>query len=205
MSSTNRTNAKERHVSDYYVTPQRDILHFFENWIKDECEDDTEDNISMCRDLDNVVWLDPCAGGDVNHEMSYPAVIENQLGGRYVTTMDIREDSLAEHKGVDFLMYNGKEEYDIVITNPPFNQAQQIIEKAHRMTQENGFVIMLLRLNFLGSKQRKLFWEKYPPYRIYVHHKRMSFKDEGGTDSIEYAHFVWKKGHLTKEAKLKII
>jgi hypothetical protein len=33
----------------------------------------------------------------------------------------------------------------------------------------------------------------------------MSFKDEGGTDSIEYAHFVWKKGAKPSEALLKII
>jgi hypothetical protein len=204
MSSTNRTNAKERHASDYYVTPQQDIKLFFENWIKDECVNDGDDFIDMCRNLQDVIWLDPCAGGDPNHEMSYPSVIENYLGAQHIVTMDIREDSLADIKQ-DFLLLDSDEQYDIVITNPPFNQAQEIIVKAHEHTQENGFVIMLLRLNFLGSKQRKLFWEQYPPYRIYVHHKRMSFKDEGGTDSIEYAHFVWKKGAKPSEALLKII
>lgn len=32
------------------------------------------------------------------------------------------------------------------------------------------------------------------PHEIYVHSKRMSFTKNGGTDSVEYAHFVWKKG-----------
>lgn len=57
---------------------------------------------------------------------------------------------------------------------------------------------MLLRLNFLGSKQRKEFWDKFPPKWIYVHHKRMSFTDNGATDSIEYAHFVWRVGEYDR-------
>lgn len=203
MSSTNRTNASERHISDYYVTPQKDILDFFQHWIKDECEDDSQDFISMCRDLQDIVWRDPCAGGDSLNEMSYPAVLENELGAKYVQTIDIREDSLAETKG-DFLeMEVG--DVDITITNPPFNLAQQIIEKALTTTQKNGYVIMLLRLNFLGSKSRKPFWDKYPAHRIYVHHKRMSFKEGGGTDSIEYAHFVWKVGENPINTILKVI
>lgn len=203
MSSTNRTNAKERHVSDYYVTPQKDILDFFEHWVKDECEDDSKDFISLCRDLQDVVWRDPCAGGDINHEMSYPAVLEHQLGAKYIETIDIREDSLAETKGDFLAMEVG--DVDITITNPPFNLAQEIIEKALATTQTEGFVIMLLRLNFMGSKTRKPFWDKYPAHRIYVHHKRLSFKEDGGTDSIEYAHFVWKVGKHTKDTTIKII
>ena len=147
--------------------------------------------------------LDPCAGGDEKHPMSYPDVLQ-QYGVDEIVTNDIREDSLADHK-VDFRYWPDGEMYDMVITNPPFNQAQEIIEKAISLTVEGGYVVMLLRLNFLGSKQRKPFWEEYPPYRIYVHHKRMSFKDTGGTDSIEYAHFVWRIGERPQEAKLKIL
>jgi len=202
MSSTNRTNASERHVSDYYVTPQKDILDFFEHWLKDECEDDSKDFIDMCRSLQDVIWLDPCAGGDINHEMSYPAVLEKHLGAKYIITNDIREDSLAKNKQ-DYLSSDFGQ-VDITITNPPFNLALEIIEKAMMTTQKDGYVIMLLRLNFLGSKIRKPFWDKYPAHRIYVHHKRMSFKDKGGTDSIEYAHFVWRVGSKT-ETKLSLI
>jgi len=64
---------------------------------------------------------------------------------------------------------------------------------------------MLLRLNFLGSKSRKPFWDQYPAHRIYVHHKRMSFTDNGATDSIEYAHFIWKVGKSDQDTKLYVI
>jgi hypothetical protein len=153
--------------------------------------------------LSNVIWLDPCAGGDDKHDMTYPWVLENELGINNVLTLDIRENSLADRKG-DFLNYLDIPDVDITITNPPFNIAEQIILRSFDVTQKDGFVIMLLRLNFLGSKARKPFWDKYPAHRIYVHHKRMSFKDEAGTDSIEYAHFVWKVGHKG-ETLLKVI
>lgn len=184
MSSTNRKNASERHVSDYYVTPIKDVRDFIREW----------GGLT-----DDMLILDPCAGGDVTHEMSYPTALN-----RAIDTIDIREDSLAEVKG-DFLTMDIEKKYDLVITNPPFNLAQEIIEKAHEVTKEGGHIVMLLRLNFLGSKARKAFWEKYPPYQIFVHHRRMSFQDDGGTDSIEYAHFVWKKGVSPDFAQLRII
>ncbi len=64
---------------------------------------------------------------------------------------------------------------------------------------------MLLRLNFLGSISRFEFFKKYMPKYIYVHHKRIAFTDNGKTDSIEYAHFVWHKNNYPKFAQLKVI
>ena len=46
---------------------------------------------------------------------------------------------------------------------------------------------------FFGSKKRKKIFENNMPEYCFVHHKRISFMN-GATDSIEYAHFVWKKG-----------
>lgn len=69
-----------------------------------------------------------------------------------------------------------------------------------------GFVIMLLRLNYFGSQKREEFWEDNMPAKCYVHRKRMSFTDEGGTDSIEYMHAVWQKdAYIRNETKLSII
>jgi hypothetical protein len=64
---------------------------------------------------------------------------------------------------------------------------------------------MLLRLNYIGSKDRAWFWKKYPPYAIYADNKRMSFTPDNGTDSIEYAHFVWKKWANPESAKFYIL
>jgi len=191
MSSTNRSNAREDHVADYYVTPINCIRDFFTAW-----KEDVEDELGG-------VWLDPCAGGDKNHHMSYPEFISNELGIK-TKTIDIREDSLAEIKA-DFLEMKFQNKYDVVITNPPFNKAVEIIEKALDVCKDGGYVVMLLRLNFFGGKLRQEFWDKQMPTNAYIHRRRMSFLDNGGTDSIEYMHAVWKKGEYPKFTKIRII
>jgi len=126
--------------------------------------------------------------------MSYPKAMEELFWYKNLETIDIRSDSLANIKA-NYLEYDCKNKYDMIITNPPFNIALDIIKKALNDVNESGYVIMLLRLNFLGSKQRFKFWENNKPKYIFVHHKRMSFTENGGTDSIEYAHFVWQRGY----------
>lgn len=102
------------------------------------------------------------------------------------------------------------------------NCAIPIIEKALDDVAENGYVIMLLRLNFFGSKERKPFFDKYIPEWCFVHHARIGFTDKkdesgyvlfdkngqtkrGSTDSIEYMHAVWRKGYKPEYTKLVVI
>lgn len=222
MSSTNRSNARKEHVSDYYVTPIPDIELFLREF-----------NKRIVLGWDKCKILDICAGGndeikDVNgirelyHPMSYPTAIHNVFGNCNVNTIDIREDSLAITKG-DYLTMNIKDyKPEIIITNPPFAIATDIIEKAINDVVDGGYVIMLLRLNFFGSEERKPFFEKYMPEWCFVHRKRMSFVDKkdnigcvefnkegkpkkGSTDSIEYAHFVFRKGTKPDYTKLVVI
>jgi len=49
---------------------------------------------------------------------------------------------------------------------------------------------MLLRLNYFGGKKRKKFWDENMPKYVFVHNRRMSFAEDGKTDSIEYMHAV---------------
>ena len=52
MSSTNRSNARKEHISDYYVTPVKDIITFL-----GALDEEVKLNIW------NEIILDPCAGG----------------------------------------------------------------------------------------------------------------------------------------------
>jgi hypothetical protein len=105
--------------------------------------------------------------------------------------MDIREDSLAEIKH-DFLQWDTSIDYDLIITNPPFAIAEEITRKALSLADpESGKVIMLQRLNWLGSASRDDFFTQYPPSLIVMHAKRPSFGGTSSTDSIEYAHIIW--------------
>ena len=197
MSSTNRSKHRDGHISDYQVTPQDQIQTFLEKWILDE-----EIN------LVDMQIVDPASGGDNYHEQSYPSVLIKTFGvnKENILTIDLREDSLADVKG-DYLSMNMSiyQKPNLIITNPPFSHALEFIEKALDNVSDNGYVIMLLRLNFLGCVSRLDFFKKYMPKYIYVHHKRISFTDDKRTDSIEYAHFVWHKNNYPKFAQLKVI
>ena len=121
MSSTNR-NKTQRSELDYYVTPKKCIKEFL---------------LTHTNPVDiwgELKWLDPCAGGDTSHGMSYPEVIRELYPETDITTNDIRPDSLAEHH-TDYLetSFVG---YDIIITNPPFFLAKEIIKKA--LKEVNG-------------------------------------------------------------------
>lgn len=197
MSSTNRKNAAERHKSDYYVTPKAAIHTFLQNIMVDGLiNNKTKYNI-----------LDPCAGGDSLNDMSYPYCIERlfpELNIDFkIKTIDTRPDSLAEIKD-SFFNYNSKE-HNLIITNPPFNIALDIIKHSLDMCCSHGLVIMLLRLNFFGSKERSSWFKENMPTYTYVHSKRMAFTNDNKTDSIEYAHMVWEKDHHPRFTKLRII
>ena len=204
MSSTNRSDARDLHRGDYYITPIPAIIDFLEEFQKELDIDWSEEYI-----------FDPCAGGDRLNPMSYPqAIIQhvrktkpNFSGYDNIGTLDIRKDSPANLKGdyLEFKWLDVDNKPYVIITNPPFCLAQPIIEKALQDVKDGGWVIMLLRLNFFGSVGRKKFFEKYMPSYCYIHRKRMSFSADGKTDSIEYAHFVWWKGENPEFCNTKII
>lgn len=197
MSSTNRHNAEKRHIADYYVTPVKDIITFLGA---------LDEEVSL--DIWDKTILDPCSGGDPSHDMSYPKAlmeyyaIPDDWSG--IKTIDIREDSLAETK-CNYIETKLDYKPFLIISNPPFNQAMEFIKKALDDVENGGYVAMLLRLNFLETKARKDFFDNYMPTWIFVHHKRMSFTDAGGTDSVAYCHMVWKKNDYPKFAKIKVI
>ena len=211
MSSTNRSNARSLHCADYYTTPQKPIKEFLNKFCQDE-------NIDLSSQ--KYLILDPCAWWNPERtflddkwetveekaqDMSYPAVLfEMWADYNKIITNDIREDSPAKYH-TNFLESKKKDIYDIVITNPPFNIAQDIIERSLDICKEWGYVIMLLRLNYFGWKIRQEFWKRNMPYRCYVHNRRMGFTPDWKTDSIEYGHFVFKKSYNPKETKLSII
>lgn len=150
--------------------------------------------------------LDPCAGGDSTHDMAYPCAIrQHALWGKVarLTTVDIRQDSRAEIKSDYLSLLVGSPAPQVIMTNPPFNIAQAVVEKALQDVAKGGLVVMLLRLNFWGSKKRAEFFRKHMPIATYVHAQRMSFSEANGTDSVEYAHTVWQQGRSPKFSFLR--
>lgn len=220
MSSTNRWY--DRHRNDYYVTPQDHVRLFMKRFMQDQWR--------THEDLEQKRIIDPCAGWDANNDMSYPAILFEQGANYYRTlTLDKREDSGSKYQW-DFLEWPHRRTHrenwntlwvctpEIIISNPPFNLALDFIKKWLELVDDWGFVIYLLRLNFVWSKIRKSFFDKHMPKYIYVHHERMNFipdsmkkemKARGekppSWDSIEYAHFVFQKWYQWESSELFIL
>jgi hypothetical protein len=200
MSSTNR--GRDRQADDYYRTPEWAIDDFLSAFYR------REPGAFPRIGGKKMFVLDPCAGGDADHPtMPYPTAIHGWgTDADHTMTIDIREDSPAKVHG-DYLTYpvQGLFTFDMIISNPPFTLAQQFIEKALTEVRVGGWVVFLLRLNFLGSQKRKPFWDTHMPNYIFLHSRRLSFRDDNKTDSVEYAHFCWQRGNTPIAAQLEVI
>lgn len=201
MSSTNRSAARDAHISDFYITPQETIRSFLA-----AINEDNYEFLDNQLDDEPLTILDPCAGGDAKNPCAYPTAITASSGWKIniIDTVDIRQDSCAAAK-CDFLTAQAGKEYDVIITNPPFNIAMDIIRKSLHDVKIGGVVIMLLRLNFFGSKARQAFFQEQMPVLTYVHTKRPKFLNTGGTDSIEYMHCVWRRGQNCRHSALRVV
>jgi hypothetical protein len=207
VSSTKRGSVRE--ASDYYVTPIEAVRTFLKTFA--DAEPHYFKNL-----IETGKVLDPCAGGDPQSVMSYPAALMDAgLRAEHITTVDIRPDSRAQIKQdyLDCAFQDGQ--FDLVISNPPFVLAQEFIQKALTEVKPFGYVVMLLRLNYFGSLKRIPFWTENMAKYAFVHAARMSFntplsmelegRTKKGTDSIEYMHCCWQRGYKTQHTMLRII
>jgi hypothetical protein len=169
VSSTARGG--KRNESDYYPTPA---------WCVDRFHEKTQ--------LPPGDWVEPCAGhGDII------SAFRNLRGDINWTANEIRTDTrdklepMADEVHIgDFLSWQPPKRYKVSASNPPFSLAMPVILKSLEIAD---WVVMLLRLNYVGSDVRNEFFQTMMP-DVYVLPERPSF-DGKGTDSIEYAWFVW--------------
>lgn len=168
MTSTHRGNGK-RSKYDHYETPRHTTMSLLEHhYIK-------------------YPVLEPCAG--------YSSMANILKAGGKVVTNDIDPEIVCDYNS-DYLLLDLGIGFQSIITNPPFSLAEQIITKSIQDIKIGGEVIMLLRLDFLGTIKRRLFWKSYPAKQIYALSKRPRFIGSG--DSNEYGWFVWEKGWIGK-------
>ena len=88
-----------------------------------------------------------------------------------------------------------------IITNPPYKNALEFVQKALDTVQEGRKVAMFLKLTFLEGKRRGEFFKENPPKKVYVASSRLNcamngdFEKYPNNNAICYAWFVWEKGY----------
>jgi hypothetical protein len=181
--------ATERREADYYPTPAWCVTRLLQHV-----------------ELPGGTWLEPSAGDgaiiravrSVRDDVAWRAVeIRPEAASLILRALDFDQNDRHNVLTDDFLRVEfataigGAPAFDVAIGNPPFSLAAPFVLQALKSAEH---VVMLLRLNFLGSSndRRHLFDEAGVP-DVYVLPERPSFTGEG-TDACEYAWMRWTRG-----------
>ena len=99
--------------------------------------------------------------------------------------------------GVNFLESGLK--YECFLTNPPYKYALPFVRKALENVLPSGYVIMLLKIQFLEGKKRYNFFQNHPSKFVYVNSSRQNcaknadFEKYPTNSAVCYAWFIWQK------------
>lgn len=163
-----RDSGYERKERDLYETP---------GWV-------TRALLPHIKDRINAPIWEPAVGGgkmlDALSEIGFP-----------VHGTDIAE-------GCDFLKQSKATfDYDFIITNPPYELANEFIIKALSLTNPDGMVAMLLRTDFDHAKTRAgLFGScQYFAKKLVLTKRIKWFEDSKGQPSFNHAWFIWDWKH----------
>ncbi len=132
--------------------------------------------------------------------------ISKVLQARYPNAFHFATDLVSRgygEGGVDFLTTKYDTEFTWIITNPPFKDAREFIEKSLGYT--NTGVAMFLKIQFLESESRKDWLQNSPLKYVYVFSKRQVIFRNGEeldpktnkkwANTMCFAWFVWEHGY----------
>lgn len=90
-----------------------------------------------------------------------------------------------------------------IITNPPYKIALDFVKHSLEIIPDGNKVAMFLKIQFLESKSRRIFFDEFPPKKIYVASSRLICAMNGEFDKYKssaacYAWFIWENGYTGK-------
>lgn len=106
--------------------------------------------------FNKYIWEPACGEGHISKVL--------EAHGYDVISTDLIYRGYGEKEPFDFLKSAEENLYEDIITNPPYKYAQEFIEKALHSVVDGQIVAMFLKLTFVSSKGRKLFFDKFPPF-----------------------------------------
>lgn len=180
MSATGR-NLAPRNQLDFYPTPIGHVraafdllpVSFVPTWV-----------------------LDPGAGTGVWGQEAHRFYPRAMIHGIEIRDVVCPEGFSTWHTKIDFTEFDALTPiWDLVVGNPPYNVAEQFIRRSMALLLNGGYLLFLLRLNYLeGQGRGRGLWRDFPPFRVGVYSKRPSFSNDSHTDATGYMACLWKKG-----------
>ena len=169
MDMSQRNSGYERKERDLYETPE---------WV-------TECLLPHIPDYVTRIWEPACGSGKMARVLAKHC---------RVTGSDI-----SQGPSHDFLMTWAEHDNvrpQAIITNPPYNLAQEFIENALRLKRYGGFVAMLLRTDYDHAKTRRHLFADNPAFaKKIVLTKRIVWFEGGKSPSFNHAWFIWDWEH----------
>lgn len=155
------TGAHARHPSDFYETPP-------------------EATRALLRQLHiptgSSIWEPACGDGAISR------VLED--AGYFVQSTDIRG------KPPHNFLQDGPWKSDWIITNPPFNLADEFIRRAWWFDVPFAF---LLKATFANTKRHGILFQECPPTGVYPLTWRPAMApDRGKSPTMDFTWFVWR-------------
>lgn len=138
--------------------------------------------------------LEPCCGeGDMSKIL--------KTEGNKVISYDLYDRGFGRQK--DFFKIKGM--YDNIVTNPPFNIAEDIFHHAFPIVKRK--LCLFLRSAFVESIGRyERIFSQNPPSRLLIFSRRISLYPKGtkisGGGTVSYAWFIWDKQQKEKQTKM---
>jgi methylase of polypeptide subunit release factors len=127
-----------------------------------------------------AVWLRCCCDNihidAVEQSDKYRRSLERRVDGAWIA---------------DYIQWKAPAAYDLIITNPPFADAERITRKALSELKPGGHLVLLQRLGFLaGIARNASFWAGVTYSELLVCTARPKFLNNT-SDSADYGWFVF--------------
>lgn len=169
----------EREKHDYYATPPIAVEKLLE-----------------VENFDHYIWEPACGEGHISEVL--------KAHGYDVSSSDLIDRGYGDQ--YDFLKHNDYLYDEDIITNPPYKYALEFVDKALNSISEGQKVAMLLKLQFLESKDRAEFFKENPPRKVWIFADRIACAINGDFDAVMtktgkfksaqcFAWFIWINGY----------
>lgn len=90
----------------------------------------------------------------------------------------------------DFLTYEGRKQYDLIIMNPPFSNGDEHLLKALELMERGGNIVCILNAETIRnpfSNKRKVLVQKLSEYNADIEYVKDAFKDAERKTDVEVA------------------
>lgn len=176
--------AKAKLENEAYYTPAWPVRLLLNYWVPPQGD----------------LWVEPAVGsGNIVRAMNEKCPEQSWWGydinptglaleGKIHNLCSEKDDFLRINDSADLWLRERehRRKVSLAMSNPPFSLAGRFLIQC-RYLYPKAYIMLLLRLGFLSSKERSHLWPRYGEPDLFILANRPSFTEDGQTDKYDYA------------------